>query len=294
MASQQIFNILWLTSLYAVFAMGLSIIIGAARIFNVAHAGVLTWGGIAAWFAIEHLHVGLFGGLAVAALVGAIGGVVLELLVFRPLRERGGNELTEMIVSIGALVILTAAARSVTSASFLTFDAHALPSAVVNWGPLHATVAQLGIIGVGLVFVVAASVWLRYTTSGLTLRTVAYSPELAEMLGLNSKLSFMTALALGSAFAGLAGGLLSWTYARSDYQMGDQFLLRGLVIVILGGFGSIPGSFVGALILAASEVATVQFLPNSTRGLMPFVLLIVVLLLRPQGLFAPRTAGLRT
>jgi branched-chain amino acid transport system permease protein len=101
-------------------------------------------------------------------------------------------------------------------------------------------------------------------------------------------------MTLGSAFAGLAGGLLSWTYARSDYLMGDQLLLRGLVIVILGGFGSITGSIVGAFILAASEVVAVVYLPDSTRGIVPFALLIVVLLIRPQGLFAPRTAGLQT
>jgi branched-chain amino acid transport system permease protein len=294
MSTQQLFNVLWLTGLYAVFAMGLSIIVGAARIFNIAHASVLTWGGLAAWYTIDKLDQHLLLGLLVATLVGAVGGLLLEFLIFRPLRARGGTELTEMIVSIGALVILTAGARSITDAQFLTYAPGALPSGVVHIGDVSATVAQLTIIGVGAAFGLLASLWLKYSRSGLTLRTVSYSADIAEMVGLNARRAFIVAMMLGSAFAGLAGGLLSWTYARSDYLMGDQLLLRGLVIVILGGFGSIAGSIVGAFILAASEVLTVVYLPDSARGIVPFALLIVVLLLRPQGLFAPRTAGLQT
>jgi branched-chain amino acid transport system permease protein len=294
MTTQQLFNVLWLTGLYAVFAMGLSIIVGAAGIFNIAHAGVLTWGGLSAWWTLDKLGGHLLLALLVAALVGAIGGLLLELLIFRPLRARGGTELTEMIVSIGALVIITAGARSATGADFLTYEPDVLPSGVVHIGEIRATVAQLTIIGVGATFAILASLWLKFSKSGLTLRTVSYSPDIAEMVGLNAKRAFILAMTLGSAFAGLAGGLLSWTYARSDYLMGDQLLLRGLVIVILGGFGSITGSIVGAFILAASEVVAVVYLPDSTRGIVPFALLIVVLLIRPQGLFAPRTAGLQT
>lgn len=288
MTGQHVFNILWLTSLYGVFAMGLSIIVGAARVLNIAHAGVLTWGGIATWFAIARLDLPLPVALLCAIAIGAVGGFLLEVLVFAPLRRRGGGEISELIVSIGALVILTAAARSATDADFLTYAEGALPAGVVSVAGVRASVAQITIILVGVAFALLASLWLRRSRGGTMLRTVSYSTDIAEMLGINTRRVYLLALVIGSAFAGLAGGLLSWTYGQTTFLMGDQLLLRGLVIVILGGFGSIAGAFAGALILATSEILAVIVISNSAQGLVPFVLLIAVLLLRPQGLFAPR------
>lgn len=288
---QQVLNVVWLAGLYGVFAMGLTLIVGTARILNVAHAGVLTWGGIATWFAIVRMGLPLPLALLAAAAVGAIGGLVLELAVFRPLRNRGGGELAGLIVSIGAFVVITAGARQATGAEYLSYEPGDLPSDVVRVGGLRITPAQITIIAVALIFVVTASVWLRRTRAGLMLRTVAANNEVAEMLGINTRRVYLLVLASGSAFAGLSGGLLSWAFGNSHYQMGDQLLLDGLVIVILGGFGSIVGSFAGALILAIGEVGSADLLSSSARALVPICLLILVLVIRPRGIVPPPDSG---
>lgn len=284
MNGQQFFNILWLACLYGLFAVGLNLIMGVARVLNLAHPAVFTWGALAAWLVIADLHTPAWAGFLAALATGMVLGAVLELAAFRPLRRRGADELTVAIASIGLLTILVGAARSATGASFLTFAPGSLPEGRLVLPGLVATPAELAIIGVTLSLVLLLTLYLRRSANGIAIRAAVYSDEVAAINGVNVNRVYLATVIVGSALGALSGLLLGWSFNSVNYQMGEPFILRGIAIIFLGGFGSVPGALVGALVLAASEVISVVYIGSGIRELVPFAMIVAILLLRPQGL----------
>jgi branched-chain amino acid transport system permease protein len=282
--AQQLFNILSIACLYGLFAVGLNLIMGVARVLNLAQPAVFTWGALAAWLVISDLHAPAWLGFVAALAAGVVLGAALELAAFRPLRRRKADELTVAIASIGLLTILVGAARSATGASFLTFARGALPEGGVVLPGVIATPAQLAIIGVTLGLVLLLSLYLKLSANGIAIRAAVYSDEVAAINGVNVDRVYLATVIVGSALGALSGLLLGWSFNNVHYQMGEPFILRGIAIIFLGGFGSVPGALLGALVLAASEVLSVVYIGNGIRELVPFAMIVAVLLLRPQGL----------
>ncbi len=287
-------NAIVLGSVYALFALGLTLVWGVLRILNMAHGAIFMWGAMFGLFLANTLSLPLLGLLPLVMLCCGVLAVVIELIAFRPLRRPNvseeDTELATLISSIGASIILVSAAEKLTRADILRLPASVFTVVPMEFGPILITSldALMFAIAVGLSALV--SFVLRNTKQGKALRAVAYNHRVALLLGINvDRLTTLTFFASG-ALAGAAGVLLALALSSVYYLMGEALLVKAFAIIILGGVGSIPGALVGGIVLAFSEVATVTFLSTRLRDAVAFGLIVVILLVRPTGLFGTRQA----
>jgi branched-chain amino acid transport system permease protein len=221
------------------------------------------------------------------AAAGAILAVLLDQAVFRLLRWRGSSwEQAPFIASLGALVILRSLALTVTNGESWSFPRNIVPIGTIDLAGIRLS-SQLGIALIGsLTMMVLLQALLRGTKFGKAIRGVADHVALARLQGVKSESVYIQASALGGALAGVAGVLIGNLYNQVSPDMGDVFLLKSIIIVVLGGLGSLFGAVVGGLILGVVEVLTVYYFGGQWRDIVVFGLLLCVLLIRPQGLFA--------
>jgi branched-chain amino acid transport system permease protein len=227
--------------------------------------------------------------LVVAALLGAGVGMIVEVLAVTPLQRtwRSGEERSEatFISTLAMFLILESVALNVTNAGYVRFPPKVFPVSSIAIAGLVISVGYLvsAVMGVGLI--AAAWVTVRWTQVGRSLRAIAADPQMAGMLGINvMRYSFGSAIA-GGAMAGLAGVLLAGLLASVTYQFGDQFLLRAFTVIVLGGLGSIPGVLVGSVIVAIVEALAIYFGASAWSLLTSGLLIMIVLVVRPQGIF---------
>lgn len=287
---QQVVNGLLIGGLYALFAVGLSVTLGVLKIFNVAHAVTLTVAAIAAVELAELWGFGLPMLLAAGALVGAIVGVLLEYAGFRPLRrfefaQVEQQEFATLISSLALLLILQSIAQIYTNTEYLSFPPGTYQSSQLSFGPISVRSISVIMFGIGLVLVLASWVVVRRTQAGRALRAVAADPETAQMLGVNSNRYALVTLMTAGAMAGIAGVLIGVAFQSVHFLMGEPYLLKGFVVLVLGGIGSIPGTLVAGLVLGLSEGLAVHFVSSAWSDAIGFGLMIAVLMLRPHGLF---------
>jgi branched-chain amino acid transport system permease protein len=290
--SQQVVNGLALGAGYALFAVGFTLIFGVNRILNLAQGAVFTWGALAGYWAAQHA-----GGLMVALLVGAVAGgvssVVLDLVAFRPLRRRGASEFSALVTSLGALIIYQNLALRVTDAEFLAFPSGHLPGYVIHVAGLRVTPAQYTIVAVTVVLASALYLYLDHTRFGTKMHSVAADQNTASLLGINPNWIYLQAFFISGALAGVSGVLIAAAYRTVSFGMGEPYLLVGLAVIILGGMGNIPGAILGGLTFGVVHALTVQYLSSSLAGVLPFVMIVAVLLVRPTGLFGAVVAERR-
>ncbi len=274
-------------AVYAVFALGFTLIFGILDIVNLAHAATYMWCAFVGWLV---LSLGLPWPLALLASMaaGAVLAVGLEFAAFRPLRREGADRLSPMISSIGASLILVSVAEAVFGSATRRFPGlDAKPLLLGGADGLRVSAAQILIVAVSLVLMAGLGWFIRKSRMGKAIRAVAASPKAARLLGIDVNLVIVTTFALAGALAGAAGILIGMLTNNIGPAMGSQIELRGLAVVILGGMGSIEGAVLGGLILGVIETFTIAYVPAGSdfKDAVAFILLFVILLLRPQGLF---------
>lgn len=282
---QQLMNGLSLGSLYAIFAVGFGLIFANMGILNVAHGSFATWGVIPAYLLLLHLHVpfwvALLGGIAGAGVIG----VVAERLAFKPLRDRNAGMLGSIIVAVGIWIVLLNLAELILGPNPTAMPEGAFPSKPIPvFGLLVPPVfflnwAALAIVAVGL------SLFLSKTRFGAAMRSVGFKPETAVIVGVDARLVLTVTAALAAAIAGLAGVLTSFSTNNVSFTVGEGLMLKGFTAVIIGGFGNIRGAVIAGVGLGIIEALTLQYLSTTFRDAITFGLLLVFLLVRPQGIF---------
>lgn len=288
---QHIFNGLLLGGIYALFAVGLTLSLGVLRVMNAAHGATLAVSAIVAVKVAEEVALSFATFVLVAAAVGGVIGVLLELLAFRPLRfaaagQVGGSvELPSFVASFAVLFILTAIAQKMTNAQLINVPLDVFQDRLIFVGDFYFRYVLLvtfvfAVLALGIVWVV-----VNRTQLGRAVRAIAMDDEAVGMLGVNANLLKLLTIGVSSVLAGIAGALLAITFGAVDYQTGGAQLLRGFAVVILGGIGSVSGSLVGGLLLGVAEGLTIYFWGSNWQAAAGFVLLIAFLLLRPQGIF---------
>lgn len=286
--SQQLLNGLMLGGVYALFAVGLTLSLGVLRVLNNAHGVTLALAAIAAVKLSSDVSVPfpllvIFGGI-----VGAGVGVVLEFIAFRPLRKGFSERNTEMmslVSSLGMLFVLQAVAQNWTHAQPVSFSEEVFHSTRIGIGSLSVASIQLVMFVTAVVLVIACWWVLSRTQGGRAARGVAMDDVAAGMIGINANLVKLVTMCASGALAGIAGVLIGVSLGTVDYTMGESQLLKGFAVVILGGIGSVPGALIGGLLLGLGEGVAVQTLGSSWQPAVAFFFLIVILIVRPQGLF---------
>ncbi|HEY9496583.1 MAG TPA: branched-chain amino acid ABC transporter permease [Intrasporangium sp.] len=285
---QQILNGLFIGSIYALFAIGFTLVFGILDRLNLAHPSVFA---VSAFIGIELVADGglsIWVALPIVLLVGAVLGLIIERLAFRPLKNRPDAHFAGLISSIALAGMFIALLQWRYGPDTRRFPAGSFPETPMQLAGVSVTMLQLAILLISLVLMVGLSWLVARTRLGRAMRAIAENPRAARVLGVNVDRVTAVTFAISSALGAVAGALFAMNVNSAQLGMGSAIELKGLAVIIVGGMGSLPGALVGGLVLGLAEVFAVQYIGSSWRDLIAFGLLFVILLVRPQGLFGSR------
>ncbi|TAN10546.1 MAG: branched-chain amino acid ABC transporter permease [Burkholderiaceae bacterium] len=285
MLDQQLVNAISLGCVYALFALGFTLIFGVLHVINLSHGAVFMVGAYAAEQVIAHFAFPLWAAILFAFVFSGVVGFVIDLLVLRPLRARNAPELIPMIATIGIAIILANGIQGIFGAQNIRFPASLVPDEVLKVAGVRVTVLELGIIFLSFALMAVLLLIMRKTQMGRALRAIAESPRAASLLGINVEGLFFLTSSLAAALGGIAGVLIG-LYSNAVFPlMGESMLEKGIAVIILGGMGDMRGALIGGLFLGFAEVLSVAYIGSSMRDAVAFGLLFLILLVRPKGLF---------
>lgn len=288
---QQIVNGLFLGSVYALFALGYTLVFGILDILNLAHAAVFMLGAFAALVLVTELHLNVWLALAGAMLISGALGVLLERVAFAPLRRRPDTHLAGLISSIAMALMFEAFALWRFEAKTSRFPASTFVDQSLDIGGATVSELQLLILAIALVLMGALQYLVCWTRFGSAMRAVAENERAARVLGIEVDRTILWTFALASMLGGAAGVLYGLAFNSASPDMGRAIELKGLAVIILGGMGSIPGAVLGGFLLGLIEVMSVAITGQSSyRDAIAFAALFIILLLRPSGLLGARAA----
>jgi branched-chain amino acid transport system permease protein len=285
MLEQQILNGLVSGMVYALFALGLTIIYGVYRILNLAHGAVFMWGALAGLYVVTQLSLPLWLATIVAMVFGGLTSVAIDFVAFRPLRKRNGDELATIVSSIGANLILVNIAQQLTGAQILNYPLDIFPFVNYRVGGLIISLQNIVIVLCALILMALVGFYLFRTKFGSQVRAVAINERMSRLLGISPRNIYLQTFFLSGALAGAAGVILGVAYNSVSYFMGDPMLLRAFAIIVLGGLGSISGALIASLFFGVVEALTVSYLSSQLSDAILCLVLFVVLLVRPNGIF---------
>jgi branched-chain amino acid transport system permease protein len=282
---QQIVNGLFLGSIYALFALGYTLVFGVLDILNLAHAAVFMLACFVALALVGSAGLHILAALPLAVLAAGILGVVLERVAFRPLRGRANSNFSGLISSLAVAIVFEAIALEVWGPNVERFPFGTVPAGKPI-ALLGAEVSrlQLTTVGVAVLFFVALTWLVTRTRLGREIRAVAESPRAARVLGVDVDRVISASFFISSALGGAAGVLYALAYNAIAPDMGRSVELKGLAVIILGGMGSMPGAVIAGFALGLSEVFVVASVGASYRDVVSFAGLFLILVLRPGGL----------
>ena len=288
--AQQVVNALVLGSVLTLFSLGLSLAWGTLDVLNLAHGALFVFAGYIAYELAKSGSMPFPILLAIAMAGSGAAAVVMELVAFRRIRSRftvkRQAELSMLVASIGASIILNEFIANQTGNQPFAPGAEAFGVEAFTVASLRITNIQLLIVVAAILAAVALQLWIRRSKQGRAVRAVAYDVRVAELLGVNVNLVAGGTMFLSGMLAGLAGVLLAINISGQDIATGEYYMLTAFAILIVGGVGSIPGTVIAAYLIAFAETAVVAYGPAQYRDGVAFLLILLMLLLRPQGIFA--------
>jgi branched-chain amino acid transport system permease protein len=286
MFNQLLLNSIIAGSTYTLIALSFSLIYSTTKFFHFAHGAVYTFCPYFAYLFTVILGMPLFISIPLAIMSSAIVGILIELSIYKPLRRKGTTPLILLLASLGIYIVL----QNLISMSFGD-DTKTLRSGIVKEGleifGARITPIQIAIIIVSMFLLIAVWALLKYTKIGTAMRAVASDPDLAVISGIDSDRVILFTFALGSALAGVAAILVSFDIDMIP-TMGMNALMMGVVAVIIGGVGSIPGAALGGFLLAFAQNFGVWKISSQWQDAIAFIILLLFLLYRPYGFFGKK------
>lgn len=275
-----------LAGLYATMAYGLGLIYGVLRVVNLAHGGVIMAGAYLGFWLHERFGIDPYGSLPVVALACFALGVTLYQGLVRRLPRGAAGGPASLLLLFGVWLVLRNIAYVVFTGNDRTIRTAYSSSSVTILGS-HVSVNRLVVLGIAALIAVVMHFLLRRTQVGRAIRAVAQNADSCTLVGIDVHRIYALSFGIGTALAGVAGVLLATIFAFNP-SSGSSELLKSFVVVVLGGLGSIYGVALAALIVATVEVFAILILPSYLTTAVGFLLLVVVLVLRPGGLFGHR------
>jgi branched-chain amino acid transport system permease protein len=286
MLEQLLFNGIIAGSIYSLVALGFALIYQTTRFFHFAHGAVYTFGAYFAYLFFVQLGFDRWLAFPLACAATMLLGVALEVGVYRPMRNRKATDLTLLIASLGLYIVLQNIISMVWGDDTKTMrtgevvEGHAVLGARI-------TDIQIAIIVTTVVLITLIAVISAKTKFGRALRALANDPELARLSGINSDRYIMYAFAIGSFLAAVAAIMISFDTDMTP-TMGFNALVMGVIAVIVGGIGSLPGAALGGLLIGLAQNLGVWQLPSKWQDTIAFVILILFLLFRPYGILGKK------
>ena len=301
---QQIINGLVLGSMYALIALGYTMVYGIIQLINFAHGEVLMVGALTAWSAIGLMQAGMPGApgwlililaMVIACVVAAALNFVIEKVAYRPLRN--SPRLAPLITAIGMSILLQTLAMIIWKPNYKPFPT-LLPSAPFNVGGAVITPTQIMILSVTAVSLAVLMYLVHYTRIGRAMRATAENPRVAGLMGVKPDVVISATFIIGAILAAIAGVMYASNYGTAQHTMGFLPGLKAFTAAVLGGIGNLGGAVLGGILLGLIEAIGSGYIGSLTGGLLgshytdifAFIVLIVILTLRPSGLLGERVA----
>lgn len=287
---QQLVNGLSLGSIYALIALGYTMVYGIVKLINFAHGDIMMMGAYAGYFVLVAMGpspIGFCVAMFVAMLFCALLGLSIERLAYRPLRN--APRLNSLITAIAVELILQNLMRVLPFVGPNPRQFPTISVKPVNFGDVSIDgIKALVIIG-SIVLMFALTFLVNYTKTGKAMRSVSYDMQASSLMGINVNKTIGITFAIGSVLAGAGGMLYATAYPMIDPLMGYMPGLKAFVAAVLGGIGSIPGAMVGGFILGVAETLTKGYGPSNYADAISFAILIIILLVKPSGLLGKKT-----
>ena len=296
---QIVVNGLTLGSVYALVALGFSMVYGILKLLNFAHGDVLMVGAFIGWGVLGRLGGSLDPSVPVAVLIAVmllvamlgcgLLGVVIERFAYRPLRN--APRIAPLISALGVSFFIQNTVLLLWGADFRTYDTFDLvdPFTGLHAGPLHVWLIRLVVMGAAFAMMLGLYGLVNWTKLGKAMQATAYDREAASMMGIDVDKVIVRTFFIGSALAGAGGVLVGLVFGQINHFMGFSYGLKGFTAAVVGGIGSIPGAMFGGLFIGLAEAFTAGYISNTFKDLIVFSILIVVMLVRPTGLFGKAT-----
>lgn len=281
---QQAINAISIGSIYALMAIGLTMVFGILRLINFAHGDLIMVGSYATLFmtlAGVPFWIAVGGGIAASCLTG----LLMERVAYRPIR--GAQDVSMLLTSFAVTIFLENIAILMFSPSSRPFPAPGLLNSAMNFGALRVNSVDIVAIVVAGILLVLLTFFITRTDMGTSMRAVSQDLLASRLMGINTNRVFVTAFGIGSILAGIVGILWSSRVGKIDPLMGFYPVLKAFVACVIGGLGSLPGAVLGGYILGILEILLQGILPaplTPFRDAFVFGILIVLLLFRPNGL----------
>lgn len=276
---------LQLGAIYALVALGYSMVYGIIRLINFAHGDIIMVASFVVWYLIARLNVPVWLSILICVAFTSLLGVAIEKLAYKPLRHSARISL--LITAIGISFFLQNAAQLIFGADPVMFE-NLLPGNL-SLGALTVSRVSVIIICVSIVLMIALVLLVNKTRMGRAMRAVSEHESTAALMGINVNTTISFAFALGSALAAVAAILYSCAYTQISPTMGGMLGLKAFVAAVLGGIGSIPGAMLGGILIGICETLTKAYISSSFADAIVFGILIVVLIIRPSGLLGVKT-----
>ncbi len=287
---QHIINGLSLGSIYALIALGYTMVYGILQMINFAHSDVYMVGAFASFYAAKWLGIENSPGystliilLLVSMLTCSLLGLAIERLAYRPLRK--APKLNILITAIGVSLFLEYTGQVVFGADPKVFPEILTDSVLAEIGIVQLKLSDVTVLGVSIIAMLVLHWLIQSTKTGKAMRAVSLNANVASLLGINVNKIIAFTFIIGSSLAGVGSVLVGMKYPKIDPLMGMMIGLKAFVAAVLGGIGSVPGAVLGGVMMGLSEEMVVGYLSSTYRDALAFGILIVVLIFKPAGLF---------
>ena len=293
---QQLINGLAVGGIYALVALGYTMVYGVLKLINFAHGDIFT---IGAYLGMTLLVSGglsgsmtpvLAVGLVVIIVFGLVAllGVALERVAYRPLRK--ANRLAAVVSALGASIVFQNAVMLIYGARVYVYAENLIPTLTFNIFGLNVPLMRVIVIVSSLVLMLALYAFINRTRMGNAIRAVAIDQGAARLMGINVDRVISLVFFIGAGLGGVAGVMVGTYYGQIDCTMGWSYGLKAFTAAILGGIGNIPGAMIGGLLLGVIEALGASYLAMARKDAIAFLVLILILIIRPTGLLGERVA----
>lgn len=293
---QQLINGLAVGGIYALVALGYTMVYGVLKLINFAHGDIFT---IGAYLGMTLLVSGglsrsmtpvLAVGLVVIIVFGLVAllGVALERVAYRPLRK--ANRLAAVVSALGASIVFQNAVMLIYGARVYVYPENLIPTLTFNIFGLNVPLMRVIVIVSSLVLMLALYAFINRTRMGTAIRAVAIDQGAARLMGINVDRVISLVFFIGAGLGGVAGVMVGTYYGQIDFTMGWSYGLKAFTAAILGGIGNIPGAMIGGLLLGVIEALGASYLAMAWKDAIAFLVLILILIIRPTGLLGERVA----
>ncbi|MCR5177777.1 MAG: branched-chain amino acid ABC transporter permease [Lachnospiraceae bacterium] len=278
-------NGLGLGSVYAIIALGYTMVYGIAKMLNFAHGDVIMIGAYVAFFSIGDLGLPVIPSVLLSMAVCTVLGVLIERLAYKPLRA--ASALSVLITAIGVSYFLQNAAQLLWSSSTKVFPT-IVSAGGISWNGLTVSWLTLITIGTCIVVMICLTLFINHTKTGRAMRACSEDKGASVLMGINVNKMISITFAIGSGLAAIASVLLCAAYPSVYPTLGAMPGIKAFTAAVFGGIGSIPGAFLGGLLLGVIEIFAKAYISTQLSDAIVFAVLILVLLIKPTGLLGKR------